>query len=96
MTSDTDIHDKLRAVFLAAIMVVSMAAIGATFAGSAAANTGDSQDLAGEEILIGQQLTVDVDDNTSAKEMLSKFAKAFLATMTVSGSRHPLSMKMVK
>jgi len=59
MTSDTDIHDKLRAVFLAAIMVVSMAAVGATFAGSAAANTQAEEP---DDLFIGEELVVDVSD----------------------------------
>ena len=62
MTQDTDIRAKGRALFLAAIMVLSVFAMTAAFAGSATAQAGnydgDSLELDGELFWQGQEFTV--------------------------------------
>ena len=82
MTGDTSTREKGRAVFLAAIMVVSMFAVGASFAGTAAAQDIETADRTIEdtELTPGDTTEVTVDITVSEEEgpfLLEEFDPAF-------------------
>ncbi|MFA9426504.1 BGTF surface domain-containing protein [Natronorubrum sp. A-ect3] len=64
MTNETSYREKGRALFLAALMVMSVVAMSAAFAGGAAAATQDKNDIDGQLYFAGETFEVDgFDDN---------------------------------
>lgn len=76
MTNETTYREKGRSLFLAAMLVLSVVAMTASFAGSAAAINADNYDEGptydgfddvDEKIYLGQNFTVETDNNVQLR-----------------------------